>query len=171
MDIKLMRCKLKILLILSILLVAYTPLFAYWRSNAKPVQIQLRTSARANLNEAKRASPLPGSIYLLRASRDFKKYGYNPDYADDIVFRGALGGILGAKLYYLIENINNGADQNLYGLVNILYGIINLDSNLISMGIQNFGSGLVFLGGLIGGLLLISMYLKKKVLIYTSIYA
>ena len=98
--------------------------------------------------------------YILK--NDFKKYGYNPDYADDIVFRGALGGILGAKIYYLIENINNGADQNLYGLVNIFNGIINLDSNLISMGIQNFGSGLVFLGGLIGGLLLISMYLKKK---------
>ena len=39
-----MRFKLKILLVLSILLVAYTPLFAYWRSDAKPLQIQLRSS-------------------------------------------------------------------------------------------------------------------------------
>ena len=33
--------------------------------------------------------------YILK--KDFIKFGYNPDYADDIIFRGALGGILGAK--------------------------------------------------------------------------
>ena len=40
------------------------------------------------------------SNYLLK--KEFQDYGYNPDYADDIIFRAALGGILGAKIYFLI---------------------------------------------------------------------
>jgi len=98
--------------------------------------------------------------YILR--KDFKKYGYNPDEADEIIFRAALGGILGAKLYYLVENIGNGSYDNIYGLYNILLGIISLDTALISSGIQNFGAGLVFLGGLIGGLIAVSVYINKK---------
>ena len=85
--------------------------------------------------------------YLLK--KDVVAEGYDPIIAEEITFRAAIGGILGSKIYYLIENINNGADQNLDGLVNIFNGIINLASNLISMGIQNFGSGLVFYGGLL----------------------
>ena len=98
--------------------------------------------------------------YILK--KDFIRYGYNPDFADDIIFRAALGGIVGAKIYYLIENVGNGAYENIYGIVNIFYGIINFDSSLISLGIQSFGAGLVFLGGLIGGLLMVSLFIKKK---------
>ena len=54
--------------------------------------------------------------YILK--KDFIRYGYDPDFADDIIFRAALGGILGAKLYYLIENAGNGAYENIYGIVN-----------------------------------------------------
>ena len=97
--------------------------------------------------------------YLLR--KDFIKYGYNPEYADDIIFRAALGGILGAKLYFLIENYTY-ASENISGLGKILYGLLTLNFQLVSDGIQLFGAGLVFLGGLIGGLLLVSHYIYKK---------
>ena len=98
--------------------------------------------------------------YILK--KDFIRYGYDPNFADDIIFRAALGGILGSKIYYLIENAGNGANENIYGLVDIFYGIINLDSSQLSLGIQNFGAGLVFLGGLIGGLLMVTLFIRKK---------
>ena len=98
--------------------------------------------------------------YILK--KDFIRYGYDPQFADDIVFRAAVGGIVGSKIYYLIENTGNGAYDNIYGLVNIFYGIISLDTYLISLGIQNFGAGLVFLGGLIGGLIMVSLFIRKK---------
>jgi len=98
--------------------------------------------------------------YLLK--KKFIQYGYNPEYADDIIFRAALGGILGAKIYYLLENMGNGAYENVYGLVDIFYGIVSFDPNMISNGIMAFGGGLVFLGGLIGGLILVSHYIIKK---------
>ncbi len=98
--------------------------------------------------------------YILR--KDFDKYGYNPDDADEIIFRAALGGIIGAKLYYLIENAGNGSYDNIYGLYNIFVGILSFDTALISLGIQNFGAGLVFLGGLIGGLISVTLYMNKK---------
>ena len=44
--------------------------------------------------------------YLLR--KDVVAEGYNPIIAEDITFRAAIGGILGANLYYLIENILSG---------------------------------------------------------------
>ena len=60
--------------------------------------------------------------HLLR--RDLIKKGKDPNIADDITFRAALGGILGAKIYYLLENIDNGiAAENLNGLLNIFKGI------------------------------------------------
>jgi len=102
--------------------------------------------------------------HILR--KDFISNNIKPEYADDIIFRAALGGILGAKIYYLIENIGNGASENLYGIINIITGIFTLDSNLISMGIQSFGAGLVFLGGLIGGLVMVTIYIKQKKLIW-----
>ena len=39
--------------------------------------------------------------YILR--KDLVKYGYDFNIADDIVFRVAIGGIIGAKLYYILE--------------------------------------------------------------------
>ena len=97
--------------------------------------------------------------YLLK--KEFQNYGYNPDYADDIVFRAALGGILGAKIYFLIENYDI-ASENIGGLWKIFYGLVTLDFSLVSSGIQLFGAGLVFLGGLLGGLLLVTHYIRKK---------
>ena len=97
--------------------------------------------------------------FLLR--KEFLNHGYKTEYADDMIFRAAVGGILGAKIYFLIENYDIAID-NIGGLWKIFYGILTLNSSLIASGIQLFGSGLVFLGGLIGGLLFVTYYIKKK---------
>ena len=99
--------------------------------------------------------------YLLR--RDLLKKNKNPDIADDITFRAAIGGILGAKLYYLIENIPTGqAADNINGLINIIAGIFTLNGERIAFGIQNFGAGLVFMGGLVGGIGAVSWYIHRN---------
>jgi len=113
--------------------------------------------------------------YLLK--RDIKEAGFDPLIGEDITFRAAFGGILGAKIYYLIETIPTGeAADNLDGLTQIMKGIFTLLEGIISLsvdhiiysgeqigtGIQIFGAGLVFLGGLIGGTLAVSIYLHHK---------
>ena len=99
--------------------------------------------------------------YLLR--KDVVAEGYDAIIADDIIFRAAIGGILGAKVYYLIENIPTGqAADNINGLINIIAGIFTLNGERIAFGIQNFGAGLVFLGGLVGGMAAVSWYIYRK---------
>ena len=56
--------------------------------------------------------------------KDIKKAGFDPSLGDDIIFRAAIGGIIGAKLYYIIENLSNGAGiENLKGLLDQSRGI------------------------------------------------
>jgi len=99
--------------------------------------------------------------YLLR--KDVVAEGFDPIIAEEITFRAAIGGILGAKIYYLIENIPSGhAADNISGLVNIIAGIFTLNGEKIAYGLQNFGAGLVFLGGLVGGLLTVSWYFYRN---------
>ena len=99
--------------------------------------------------------------YLLRI--DVVAEGYDAIIADDIIFRAAIGGILGAKFYYLIENIPTGqAADNINGLINIIAGIFTLNGERIAFGIQNFGAGLVFLGGLVGGMAAVSWYIYRE---------
>ena len=99
--------------------------------------------------------------YLLRI--DVVAEGYDAIIADDIIFRAAIGGILGAKFYYLIENIPTGqAADNINGLINIIAGIFTLNGERIAFGIQNFGAGLVFMGGLAGGMAAVSWYIYRK---------
>ena len=99
--------------------------------------------------------------YLLRI--DVVAEGYDAIIADDIIFRAAIGGIVGAKFYYLIENIPTGqAADNINGLINIIAGIFTLNGERIAFGIQNFGAGLVFLGGLVGGMAAVSWYIYRK---------
>ena len=64
---------------------------------------------------------------------------------DDIVFWAAIGGILGAKLYYIME-----------------FGFNTEGVDGVWSAIQSFGSGLVFYGGLIGGFFAVSLYLYIK---------
>ena len=99
--------------------------------------------------------------YLLRI--DVVAEGYDAIIADDIIFRAAIGGILGAKFYYLIENIPTGqAANNINGLINLIAGIFTLNGERIAFGIQNFGAGLVFMGGLVGGMAAVSWYIYRK---------
>ena len=99
--------------------------------------------------------------YLLRI--DVVAEGYDAIIADDIIFRAAIGGILGAKFYYLIENIPTGqAADNINGLIDIIAGIFTLNGERIAFGIQNFGAGLVFMGGLVGGMAAVSWYIYRK---------
>ena len=62
--------------------------------------------------------------------------------ASDIVFAAAVGGILGSKIYYLIENFER----------------VKADP----AGMIFSGAGLVFLGGLMGGTLGVTYVIKKN---------
>ena len=75
-------------------------------------------------------------------NKDLKELGYDPKLAADIIFAAALGGILGSKIYYLIEHFDR----------------VKADP----MGMIFSGAGLVFLGGLIGGTLAVTYVLKKN---------
>ena len=75
-------------------------------------------------------------------NKDLKRLGYDAKLAGDIVFAAALGGILGSKIYYLIENFDR----------------VKADP----MGMIFSGAGLVFLGGLIGGFLAVSYVIRKN---------
>ena len=99
--------------------------------------------------------------YLLR--KDIVSDGYAPIIAEDITFRAAIGGILGAKIYYLIETIPTGqAADNISGLIEIIAGIFTFSGGRIADGIQNFGAGLVFLGGFMGGMAAVSWYVYRN---------
>ena len=85
--------------------------------------------------------------YLISIKQDGK-------IADDIIFYAAIGGILGAKIYYIIENYSNGLGyDNILGLKDVFVGVFTFSFSTMVNGINNFGSGLVFLGGLIGGMI------------------
>ncbi len=75
-------------------------------------------------------------------SREMKRLGYDNKLASDIVFAAAVGGILGSKIYYLIENISEVIQD--------------------PIGMIFSGAGLVFLGGLIGGTLGVTWVIRKN---------
>jgi len=80
------------------------------------------------------------TYYLLQ--KDMKRLGYEVKIASDIVFAAAVGGILGSKIYYLIEHFGRVIDD--------------------PIGMIFSGSGLVFLGGLMGGTLGVTLVLRKN---------
>jgi len=84
--------------------------------------------------------------------KTLKEKSINPIIGDDIIFWAAVGGIVGAKLYSILEY---GSDSFFDGLSYLLKGEF-------SLAIENLGSGLVFYGGLIGGLIAVSLYIYKK---------
>ena len=83
--------------------------------------------------------------HLLR--KDLVKKNKNPQIADDLIVRAIIGGIIGAKLYYLIEDPN--ALNNLLNASGVIEVITILRN------------GLVFLGGLIGGMISVTLYIRK----------
>ncbi|MCH7612677.1 MAG: prolipoprotein diacylglyceryl transferase [Candidatus Marinimicrobia bacterium] len=78
--------------------------------------------------------------YLLQ--KDMKRLGYEAKIASDMIFAAAVGGILGSKIYYLIEHFDRVIDD--------------------PFGMIFSGSGLVFLGGLMGGTLGVTIVLRKN---------
>ena len=89
--------------------------------------------------------------------------GKNGKVAEDIIFYAAIGGIIGAKLYYVIEYYNSGEGyNNVVGLYSMFNGIFTLNINMLIDGLSDFGSGLVFLGGLMGGMISVSWYVYRN---------
>ena len=84
--------------------------------------------------------------------KTLKEKSINPIIGDDIIFWAAVGGIVGAKLYSILE----------YGSDSFFDGLSYLFKGKFSLAIENLGSGLVFYGGLIGGLIAVSLYIYKK---------
>ena len=63
--------------------------------------------------------------YLININQD-------PKIADDIIFYAALGGILGSKIYYIIEQALLYSDySNIDGILNIFKGLYPFDLSLI----------------------------------------
>ena len=99
--------------------------------------------------------------YLLK--RYLISINVNGEIADDLIFYAAFGGIIGAKVYYIIEGIPSGdAYENIQGLFMIVKGVITFSFSTIATGVKQFGSGLVYLGGLIGGMLSVTFYIRKN---------
>ena len=84
--------------------------------------------------------------------KTLKEKQINPEIGDDIIFWAAIGGIVGAKLYSIIE----------YGSEPFFNGLSYIFKGEFSLAIESLGSGLVFYGGLIGGLIAVSLYIFKK---------
>jgi len=75
-------------------------------------------------------------------NHDLKKLGHDEKLASDMIFWAAIGGVLGSKVYYLLENLGDVIQD--------------------PVGMIFSGSGLVFLGGLMGGTLAVTMVLRKN---------
>ncbi|MBA66159.1 MAG: hypothetical protein CMG55_10200 [Candidatus Marinimicrobia bacterium] len=75
---------------------------------------------------------------------DLKQLGYDEKLSSDIIFWAAVGGVLGAKIYYLLENLDKVI--NSYDPLSMIFS----------------GAGLVFLGGLAGAVIFVSFILKKN---------
>ena len=75
-------------------------------------------------------------------NKDLKRLGYNSSLAGDIVFAAAVGGIIGSRVYFLLENF----EQFLNDPIGMIFS----------------GGGLVFLGGLLGGFLAVTYVIKKN---------
>ncbi|MDQ4040169.1 MAG: prolipoprotein diacylglyceryl transferase [Actinomycetota bacterium] len=76
------------------------------------------------------------------AGRRFRELGKPVDWAYEIAFAALLGGLVGARLYYLAENWDEVSEDVL--------------GNLLS------GSGLVWYGGLIGGALAVALWAWRR---------
>ena len=79
-------------------------------------------------------------FFLLQ--KEIRRIGKDVKLASDIVFLAAVGGIVGSKIYYLIENFGRVIDD--------------------PIGMIFSGSGLVFLGGLMGGTLGVTWVIQKQ---------
>ena len=105
--------------------------------------------------------------YLLK--RYLVSIGKKGQIAEDIIFYAAIGGIVGAKIFYIIEYYEIDGYANIQGLVSIFKGLFTFNLDLLILGINKFGSGLVFLGGLFGGFVSVSYYVYKEKLSWSLV--
>ena len=75
-------------------------------------------------------------------NNDLKKLNYDQNLASDLIFWAAFGGVVGSKIYHLLENL----DQVFQDPIGMIFS----------------GSGLVFLGGLVGGTIAVTIILNKN---------
>jgi phosphatidylglycerol:prolipoprotein diacylglycerol transferase len=75
-------------------------------------------------------------------ARHFKEIGRPPDWSYEMIFAGLVGGIVGSRLDYLLQNWDDVSDDLL--------------GNLFS------GSGLVWFGGLVGGALGVCLWAWRR---------
>ena len=59
------------------------------------------------------------TCYFLLNS-DLKRFGYEPKLASDMVFWAAIGGIFGAKIYYILEHLSDTLNDPI-GMICLLY--------------------------------------------------
>ncbi|MDQ6750913.1 MAG: prolipoprotein diacylglyceryl transferase [Actinomycetota bacterium] len=76
------------------------------------------------------------------ATRRFRELGKSSDYSYELVFAALAGGLVGSRLYYVVENYDRVKDDLLGGL----FG----------------GSGLVWYGGVIGGALAVLAWARWR---------
>ncbi|MBN2601657.1 MAG: prolipoprotein diacylglyceryl transferase [Candidatus Marinimicrobia bacterium] len=91
-------------------------------------------------------------VCYLILKQEIKKRGDDPEIASNIIFWGAIGGIVGAKVFYMLEFFQDFLQDPL--------------------GMIFSGAGLVFHGGLIGGtitVILVIRHAKKSVGEYANI--
>jgi phosphatidylglycerol:prolipoprotein diacylglycerol transferase len=81
------------------------------------------------------------STYFL-LNHDLKRLGHDEKLASDMIFWAAIGGIIGSKIYYLLENLGDVIQD--------------------PVGMIFSGSGLVFLGGLMGGTFAVTLVVRKN---------
>ena len=82
-------------------------------------------------------------------NKDLKMLGHKSSLAGDIIFAAAVGGIVGSRIYFIIENF----DQFLKDPFGMIFS----------------GGGLVFLGGLMGGLLADTYVINKNKLSWLTV--
>ena len=75
-------------------------------------------------------------------ARHFKELGKPPDWSYELIFAGLVGGVIGSRLDYLLQNWDDVSDD--------LFG------NLLS------GSGLVWFGGLVGGAIGVCLWAWRR---------
>jgi len=88
--------------------------------------------------------------------------GQNAKIAEDLIFYAAIGGIIGAKLFYIVEYFDSDGYDNIQGFISIFKGLFTFNLDLLLLGINKFGSGLVFLGGLFGGACSVTYYVYRN---------
>jgi phosphatidylglycerol:prolipoprotein diacylglycerol transferase len=95
--------------------------------------------------------------YLLK--KEFNNQNIDEKIIDDIIFYAVISAIIGSKIYYIIET--QSFNMFFANIQNIFIKLFSANFSGFILELQSLGSGLVFNGGFICALLLISSYIYK----------